>query len=72
MKKWWWIAIIAVIILIAVVAMLILKDKGETGFSFVGEVDYSGGTKALDAVESSTDSNAFKDVELNPFKYENE
>lgn len=72
MKRWWWIAIIVAVITIAIIVVISLKDKGETGLAFGSDVDYSGGTKALDAVESSTDSNAFKNVELNPFKYENE
>ena len=60
--------VMVVILLVIVLAFFILK-KQQFVFSFFSKLDYSKASKLIDSLRSTTSTNTFKDVELNPFKY---
>ncbi len=68
MKKKWWIAIIIAIIVIAIAVYLLFINKTTMEYFGFNPPDFSSSARVGDDLSQATNTNAWKDAALNPFR----
>lgn len=63
------IIVAVIVILLIIVLVFLILNKKQFMFSFFSKLDYSKASKLFDSLKKTTSTNTFKDIELNPFKY---